>query len=222
MICVTHVGRAGGSRPLAAALACALAEPGGTALLVELADGRAPRPALVASDPARRLEERLTAHLPEARAASRGCLCHLALPAGQGGVEALAAALAVGRGSPVVVHLPPSLLRPALDRPGLAATGALLRADLAEDRALTALVARELIGRGLRVGVAKRPAGWAVARLALLGALPAGRGGALPVPLVARLATTSHSCYITQNGPRADTARASQQERGDHAGAGSW
>ena len=68
------------ARPIAAALACAGSDPDRAALLLELSDGRAPRPALVASAAARALEERLAAHLPEAGVASRGALCHLTLP----------------------------------------------------------------------------------------------------------------------------------------------
>jgi hypothetical protein len=47
----------------------------------------------------------------------------------------------------------------------------LLRADLAHDRALTALAARDLISRGLRVAVLKRQLGWLAKRAALLGML---------------------------------------------------
>jgi hypothetical protein len=221
MICVTQVGRAEGSREAAAALACAGAEPDRPALLVELSDGRAPRPTLVASAAARRLEERLVAHMPEARVASRGQCCHLSLPADGAGIGMLGAAAAVGRDLASVLHLPPHLLQPVLDEPRLVVTAALLRADLAEDRALTALAARDLIGRGLRVAVLKQPLGWVAARQALFGVL--GKGGAgLPVRLVERLLPCpSHPCYAEQDATRIDTARASEQQRRDHAGTGS-
>ncbi len=223
MICVTRVGRAEGSREAAAALACAGAEPDRPALLIELSDGRAPRPTLVASAAARRLEERLVAHLPEAKVASRGRCCHLALPADQSGIEVLGAAAAVGRDLACVLHLPPDLLQPVLEAPGLALTAALLRADLAEDRALTALAARDLIGRGLRVAVLKRPLGWVASRQALFGVLAVNGGAALPIRLAERLlhGISSHPCYSEQNATRVDTARASKQQRRDHASAGS-
>jgi hypothetical protein len=73
-----------------------------------------------------------------------------------------------------VVHLPPHLLRQALDEPRIPATGVLLRVELGDDRSLTALVARDLIAHGLRVAVLKRPLGWVAERRALLGALPDG------------------------------------------------
>jgi hypothetical protein len=63
---------------------------------------------------------------------------------------------------------------------------ALLRADLAEDRALTALAVRDLMTRGLRVSVLKHPLGRLAARAAVLGALPAG-SGVLPDRLADRL-----------------------------------
>ena len=50
------------------------------------ADGP-PRPTLLASAAAHRLEERLVAHLPRARVAARGQVCHLAVPAEPEGFE---------------------------------------------------------------------------------------------------------------------------------------
>jgi hypothetical protein len=220
-VLVTGVGGAEGSRAAAAALACAGAEPDRAALLVEVADGRTPRPTLVASAAARRLEERLTAHLPEARVASRGLFCQLALAADSAGLARIGAAVAVGRGTVRAVLVPPRLLQPALEQSGFDATAVLLCADLAADRALTALAARDLIGRGLRVGVLKRPVGWVAARRALAGALPPGASGALPAGLVGRLLELkSHSCYIAPDDSELDPTRAPQQQRGDHASAG--
>jgi hypothetical protein len=221
-VLVTAVGNAEGARAAAAALACAGAEPDKAVLLVELTDGRLPRPTLVASSAARELEERLTMHLPEARVASRGLFCRLALPAGSTGLERIAAATAIGRDGVCVVIVPPRFLQAASEQVGVDATGALLRADLEVDRALSALVARDLIGRGLRVGILKRPLGWVAARRALAGALPAVASGTLPARLVERLlGLASHSCYANCNDPETDPARASQRQRRDHAGAGS-
>ncbi len=186
-ILVVGVGGAEGSRPAAAALACAAAEPDRAGLLIDLAEGRAPRPTLVASAAARSLEERLAAHLPEARVASRGQFCHLALPADQTGIERLPAALPLVRDAVGVVHVPSPLLQTVLREEAIRATGALFRADLDRDRALTALAVRDLHDRGLRVAVLKHPLPWVPARRALFGALPPGAAGGLPTRLVERL-----------------------------------
>ena len=186
VVLVASVGEATGSRAAAAALACAGSDPDRAALLIDLAGGRAPRPSLVATAAARELEERLAVHLPEAGVASRGGICQLMLPPDPDGVGQIGAALPLSRASTAVVHLPPRLLQPALAETLARPTAALLRADLKADRALAALAARDLMDRGLRVAVLKRPLGWLAARRALLGALPAG-GGPLPGCLVDRL-----------------------------------
>jgi hypothetical protein len=182
VVLVTSVGAATGSKAAAAALACAASEPDRAALLIDLDDGRAPRPSLIATAGARKLEERLTAHLPDAAVASRGQVCQLTLAADRDGIERITAALPLVRESAGVVHLPPRLLRPLLEEGRIRPTAVLLRADLTRDRALTALAARDLIGEGLRVAVLKRPPGWLAARAALLGALPEAGD-----PLLARL-----------------------------------
>ena len=187
VVLVVRVGAAGGARAAAAALACAGAEPDRAGLLVDLDPGRPPRPSLIATGAARELEERLAAHLPEAAVASRGKICHLTLPSDEGGLERVGAALAIGRGGIVVVNLAPHLVQEALAGP-IRPSGALLRADLAEDRALTALAVGDLLEHGVRPAVLKRPLGWIAARRALAGALVPGVGGAaLPQPACARL-----------------------------------
>lgn len=80
------------------------------------------------------------------------------------------------RGSVAAVHVPPCLFRAALEEPRIQASGVLLRADLGADRALTALAARDLMERGLRVAVLKQPLGWIAARRALAGLLTGGTG----------------------------------------------
>jgi hypothetical protein len=180
VILATRVGAAGGSRAAAAALACAASEADRAALLVDFGAARAPRSTLVSTAGVRQLEERLAAHLPDAAVASRGRICCLKLPPDQIGIEQLAAALPLVRESTGVVHLPPGFLRPVFEENRIRVTGALLRADLPGDRALTALAARSLIARGLRVAVLRRPPGWLAARAGLLGALPSGWDVALP------------------------------------------
>lgn len=220
VVLATRVGEASSSRAAAAALACADSEPDRPGLLIELG-GRPPRPTLVASAGARELEERLAAHMPEARAASRGQTCHLALPADEDGLGRLPAALPLVRDSVAVVHLPPRLLQPALAETRIRPSGALLRADLERDRALTALAVRDLIDRGLRVGVLKRPLAWIPARRALFGVLPAATPGGLPERLLKRLLPPMrHECYSNCDDAEADPARTAEQERRGHAGAG--
>lgn len=184
---VTAVGAAEGSRGAAAALACAGADADLATLLVDVG-GRAPRPTLLASAAARTLEERLVAHLPTARVAARGHVCHLAVPAGEEGYDAASAAVTVARGALAVVHLAPVDLREALDREvGPRPSGVLLRADVAADRPLLALAVRNLLGRDFAVAVLKHRLNWVAERRALFGALGPGQAGALPAPLLRRL-----------------------------------
>ena len=111
VVLVTSVGVAKGARAAAAALACAASEPDRAALLVDLGEGRGPRPTLVATAGARALEERLAGHMPDASVASRGRICQLTLAPAAGAIEQLAAALPLARESAAIVHLPPPLLR---------------------------------------------------------------------------------------------------------------
>lgn len=183
---VSAVGDAEGSRGAAAALACAAADPDTATLLVDVG-GRTPRPTLIASAAARHLEERLGAHLPEAKVAARGQVCHLAVPADSEGLEFASAAATAARESGAIFHLPPELLHEVLDQTGCCPSGVLLRADLADDRALVALAVRDLIGRDLPTVVLKRRLAWVAERRAMFGALPAGAPGGLPERLVRRL-----------------------------------
>lgn len=223
---VTRVGAVTGAKAAAAALACVASEPDRAALLIDLSRDRAPRPTPIATAGARALEERLVAHLPDARIASRGQLCQLTLPADAEDFDSLAAALPLVRESAAVIHLPPSLLRLLLAEPRITPTAALLRADLAADRALTALATRDLIDRGLRVAVLKRALGWLAARGALAG-LPPIIGGALPTRQARRLVggagtLLSQPCYGRQDDAETEPARATQPKRQDHARAGRW
>lgn len=198
-VLVTAVGRAEGSRGAAAALACAGADLDLATLLVDVG-GRPPRPSLLATAAAQRLEERLKSHLPETRVAARGQICQLAVPADPEGLEAASAAVTVARGALAVLHLPPAQLQPLLEEGcGLEPSGVLLRADLDGDRALSALVAHNLISRGLRIAVLKRRLSWVTERRALFGALPADTG---ELPAYVRRNLLSESCYIQSDEPK--------------------
>ena len=217
-VLVTAVGEAEGCRGAAAALACAGADVDRATLIVDVG-GKPPRPTLLVSAAARRLEERLVAHLPEVRVAARGQVCHLAIPAEPEGFEVASAAVAVARGALAVLHLPPELLQPVLgERIGPAPSGVLLRADVVSDRALLALLARDLIDRGLTVSVLKRRLNWVAERRALFGALAPDAAGGLPPRLLGRL--LSHECYIERHGARDQPTGAAQPERRDHARTG--
>lgn len=222
VILVTAVGEANGSKAVAAALACAGSEPDRPGLLIDLG-GRPPRPTLVASAGARELEERLTVHLPPLRAASRGQTCHLAVAGDPADFDAVRAALPLVRGSVAVIHLPPALLQAALAEPGLEPSGAVLCADLATDRPLTALAVRDLVAGGLRTKVSKRPLAWVPARRALFGVLPPGTPAGLPPSLLQSLLksqiSASHLCYGDLDDQEADTAGAAQQQRRGDASA---
>jgi hypothetical protein len=218
-VLVAAVGEAEGSRGAAAALACAGADVDLATLLVDVG-GRPPRPTLLASAAARRLEERLAAHLPEARVAARGQVCHLAVAAESEGLEAASAAVTVARGALAVLHLPAALLQPLLaERLGPEPSGVLLRADIAADRALLALVVRDLMDREFAVGVLKQRLNWVAERRALFGTLSADSTGGLPTPLLRQL--LSHECYARLDDPKTESTRVAQPEWGDHAGTGS-
>ena len=223
VILVTAVGDASGSKAAAAALACAGSEPDRPGLLIDVG-ARPPRPTLVASAGARELEERLAVHLPRLRAASRGQTCHLAIADDPEAFQSVRAALPLVRDSVAVVHLPPARLQAALADPGIGPTGAMLRADLDQDRALTALAVRELVGRGLRTKVLKQALGWVPARRALFGVLPAAAPGGLPAGFAEALLESDnrleHRCYDDLDDEETDTTRTSQQQRRDHEGPG--
>lgn len=223
VVLVTAVGFASGSKAAAAALACAGSDPDRPGLLIDVG-GRPPRPTLIASAGARELEERLAVHLPQLRAASRGQTCHLALPDDGEALELVRAALPLVRDSIAAVHLPPAQLQPMLTEESIRPTSAMLRADLASDRALTALAVRDLLSRGPRVKVLKRPLSWVPARRALFGVLSQDASGGLPSSLVKSLLeseiSAAHPCYSELDDEKTDPARAAQQQRRGDEGAG--
>ena len=179
VILATSVGGSGGGAALAAAVGVAAASESRSPTAVLLIDlDRSPRsrgPTMLASSPARELEDAVRALHPDFEsAAARGHLCQLAL----GGDDALdrVAELLAARpaASLVIVHVPEASWAEAVaDRRFNAAAG-LLQADLPADRALVALAVRELHERGLRAKVSGRPLGRVAARRALAGIEPGG------------------------------------------------
>jgi hypothetical protein len=186
VVLVAGLGDAYGSRAAAAALACRVAEERTGGLLVDLG-GTSPRPTLLSTCGARRLEEAVASTHRHAGSAARGRICHLVLEAGAEGL-ADATEIIEFANQTVVVHLPFSLLPSAVAGPhGLDPDGVLLRADLKESRWLLAEVARHLMARGLDVAVLKKRLPWVAERRALFGALPPEAPDGLPDRLVRRL-----------------------------------
>jgi hypothetical protein len=188
-VLVAAVGEAEGARGAAAALASACVDLDAAPLLVDVG-GRTPRPTLIASAAAQRLEGRIKAHLEDARVAARGQVCHLAVSADPEGLAAVSAAATTARGDGMVVHLPPGLVHTALAEPAFQTAAVLLRADLDRDRALVALAVRDLLEAGREAAVLKHRLTWVAERRALFGVLPAGTPGGLPERLVRRLTRT--------------------------------
>jgi hypothetical protein len=173
VVLATEVGEAKGGLAVAAAIAVALAveERGRTpgVLFAELGGERGRGPTMLASAPARELEEGLR----EAgfdRVAARGRLCWLGLPAtGEALGELPRVLAAVPAASVAVVHLPARLWPLALEKRDLRPRAGLLRADLPSDRALAALAVTELRERRLAARIASRPLGRVASRRALAG-----------------------------------------------------
>ena len=174
-IACTRLGPAPGSLELAAALAvtaaCAPGSRPAGALLIELGDRGPCKPSVLATAEAREIEQALAGI--GARAAARGRICHLRLRPDPEGVGLAAGAVAAAPGRPrCIVHVPPDSFRSLLEHPVLRPQGVLLRADLAADRSLAALLAGDLNADAIRARVAKRPLGWFAGRLALAGLPP--------------------------------------------------
>lgn len=206
-VVVTEVGEAEGARGAAAALACTGADIDRPALLVEVG-GRVPRPTLLASASAQALEKRIAIHLPKTRVAARGQICQLAVEPDAEGFQAAAAAVAVAREGLAVVYLGPALLQAFLDHPGSPRpSGVLLRAELACDRALVALAAADLIGRGLTVAVLKARLPWVSERRAFFGVAGVAGSSGLSVRLVNRLVPATRPTAFSRDTAEAIQAR---------------
>jgi Transglycosylase SLT domain/D-alanyl-D-alanine carboxypeptidase len=182
VLVATELGQATGGLALAASVGVAAARLDGDAepqpvLIAELGAGGARGPTMLASRAARDVERSLRAAGFE-KAAARGALCWLGLPAGDGGTAKLAEALgALGDGLALaVVHAPAEDARALLESPELGRRAAVVRCELPEDRALAALMVGELRRRRQRVRIERRPLGLLGARRALAGIEPGGSG----------------------------------------------
>ena len=197
LVLATDLGEAGGGLAVAAAVGVAVAvdqpERASGVLLAELGAERGRGPTMLASAPARELEERLR-QIGYERVAARGRLCWVGLG---GTEEALTEDLprtleAVPAACVAIVHLPARLWPLALEQRSMRRRAGLLRADLPTDRALVALAVAELRERRLPVRVAVRPLGRVASRRAVAGLETGGsaakRIGRLARGLVARAA----------------------------------
>jgi Transglycosylase SLT domain/D-alanyl-D-alanine carboxypeptidase len=205
LVLATDLGEARGGLAVAAAVGVGVAieeEPrrASGVLLAELGVERGRGPTMLASAPARELEERLreTGH---ERVAARGRLCWLGLA---GTEEALTddlprAFAAVPAASLAIAHLPARLWTLALEQRSLRPRAGLLRADLPTDRALAALAVAELRERRLTVRVAARPLGRVASRRAMAG-LEAGGAAARRVGRLARGLVAGPGAPVAQRG----------------------
>jgi hypothetical protein len=188
-VIATELGDAKGGLAISAAVAVILASRAGGAcgaLLADLGPERHRGPTLLASTPARELEQSLGRSGFE-RVAARGRLCWLGLPPTDEALSDLARALdGLPQPSIAIVHVPPGLWSAALGEAPLRPRAGLLRADLGADRALAALAVLELRERGLPVRIAPRALGWVGSRRALAGLELGGGSSAARLARIAR------------------------------------
>jgi Transglycosylase SLT domain/D-alanyl-D-alanine carboxypeptidase len=169
VVLATSLGEAKGGIAVTAAVGVALSHERPCVLVAELGAPGRRGPTMLAAGAARELEEALR---PEGfeRVAARGRVCWLGLGSGEDALGELdRAAAALSQGGVCVAHLPASLWQPALAGSVQRPVAALLRADLPEDRSLTAMTVIELRAYGIPVRVASRPLGRVAARRALAG-----------------------------------------------------
>ncbi|MEK6327992.1 MAG: D-alanyl-D-alanine carboxypeptidase family protein [Actinomycetota bacterium] len=181
LMLATDLGEARGGLAVAAAVGVVVAagEPSGAAsgvLLAELGVERGRGPTMLASAPARELEEELREAGFErsdprfARVAARGRLCWLGLPATEEALGDMSRVLeAMSAARLAIVHLPARLWPLAVGQRDLRPRAGLLRADLPADRALAALAVAELREHRLPARVAARPLGRVASRRAMAG-----------------------------------------------------
>ena len=178
VVLATELPGAGDRVPTAAALAVAVATgddaPAGDERAVVLIDvgGERRGPTILASARARELEARLRDGGREC--AARGRIVWVSIPAAEAWGADLATILAQLGDAIAIVVVPPALLQPALDCEGLRADAILLRAELAEQRALAALAVAEARAADLRIRVTAAAPGRVAARRALAGIEPGG------------------------------------------------
>jgi Transglycosylase SLT domain/D-alanyl-D-alanine carboxypeptidase len=198
LVLATSLGEAKGGLAIAAAVAVILSHQHDSVLLVEL-DSRARRaPTLLAAASARELEDALRDEDFD-RVAARGRLCWLGLDSDAKALDELARAVDMVPDRGVsVAYLPAALWQPALERFPTPA-GAMLRADLPQDRSLAALSVIELRARRVSARVASRPLGRVATRRVLAGLDPGGTASRRVERLGRGLAPRA-----TRRGPRSE------------------
>ncbi|HVX32586.1 MAG TPA: hypothetical protein VHA80_05535 [Solirubrobacterales bacterium] len=193
VVLVSAIGRAEGGRAAAAALACAGVGAARSPLLLDVGGCR-PRPTLLASAAAKRIEDRLAAALPGAAVGARGGVCHAAVRTDPAGIASLGAALDLLPRTAIVVHCEQEGLRSLMGAPVASRiAAALILSEPGIGRALAAPLLFELLDRGLAVALMARRQDWVAERRAMFGALPAGEVEGLPPALVAWFAGSKWS-----------------------------
>lgn len=192
---VVPLGRGGSALPVAAALTLArTAEAAGRDgaeerifPLVDLSAADAPRDTLLASTAARSTAALLGAELPRLRTASRGHLCLVGPEPGRPVEDALDGMGELEACADAVIACGPDGLWAVLERLGAAATAVVGVVD-GEDTALQALLAIDVVRRGLVVKLWRRRPGWLQARRALAGIEPGGASSAAARAILGGLA----------------------------------
>jgi hypothetical protein len=169
LILATSLGDAKGGVAVAAAVGVAVSHGRSVVLLVEVGAAGARGATMLAAAGAREVEDALRAEGFE-DAAARGRLCWLRLGADDDELERLERALqALPEGAVAIAHLPAARWQAAVGGATPRPSAGLLRADLAPDRALTAMTVMELRAQGIPARVATRAPGRVAARRALAG-----------------------------------------------------
>ncbi len=169
LVLATSLGEAKGGIAVTAAVGVAMSHERPCVLVAELGAPGRRGPTMLAAGPARELEEALRSEGFD-RIAARGRVCWLGLGSDEDALGELdRAAAALPQGGVCVAHLHASLWQPALAGRVPRPVAALLRADLPEDRSLTAMTVIELRAQRIPVRVASRSLGRVAARRALAG-----------------------------------------------------
>lgn len=184
LIIASWVGEGQGAQATAYALAIAAArqeakrsgEPA-AALLLDRADRRPDRAGLLATEPARALQELIMQRMPALRPVARGHLCVGTLGAEDDPLAGLEDSTAAVPGVPIVAHVAPEGLGAAVRAGGRRVRLVALQSDPSVPKALLALAFAELRTDGVPLKVRGSAPGRIQARRALAGLEPGGASG---------------------------------------------